>query len=117
MKNIHPEFAYQSRELGIQIEDTLGDPPDRKNYANVVKSLLGEYAKAVVEAWHKADKIFDVYPNAINYMGRFDFGDLDTKIALMPLQGTEDAYAQDVEKFKAIFPVLQDKEIGKDSFY
>jgi len=44
MKNIHPEFAYQSRELGIQIEDTLGDPPDKKNYAKVVKSLLGEYA-------------------------------------------------------------------------
>ncbi len=32
-KNIHDEFAYQSRELGAQIEDTLGDPPDRKNYA------------------------------------------------------------------------------------
>lgn len=45
MKNIHPEFAYQSRELGIQIDDTLGDPPDKRNYAMVVKSLLGEYAK------------------------------------------------------------------------
>ncbi len=44
MKNIHPEFAYQSRELGIQIEDTLGDPPDRKNYAKVIKSLIGEFA-------------------------------------------------------------------------
>ncbi len=44
-KNIHHEFAYQSRELGIQIEDTLGEPPDRKNYANVIKSLIGEYAK------------------------------------------------------------------------
>lgn len=44
-KNIHHEFAYQSRELGIQIEDTLGEPPDHKNYASVVKSLLGEYAK------------------------------------------------------------------------
>ncbi len=43
MKNIHPEFAYQSRELGIQIDDTLGDPPDRKNYDRVVNSLLGEY--------------------------------------------------------------------------
>lgn len=43
--NIHHEFAYQSRELGVQIEDTLGEPPDRKNYANVIKSLLGEYAK------------------------------------------------------------------------
>jgi hypothetical protein len=44
MKNIHPEFAYQSRELGIQIEDTLGDPPDRKNYDKVIRSLLGEFA-------------------------------------------------------------------------
>jgi len=45
MKNIHPEFAFQSRELGAQIEDTLGEPPDRKNYARVIKSLIGEYAK------------------------------------------------------------------------
>ncbi|OGS80781.1 MAG: hypothetical protein A2Z94_07360 [Gallionellales bacterium GWA2_55_18] len=43
--NIHHEFAYQSRELGAQIEDTLGEPPDRKNYASVIKSLIGEYAK------------------------------------------------------------------------
>ncbi len=45
MKKIHPEFAYQSRELGIQIEDTLGDPPDRKNYAKVIKSLIDEFAR------------------------------------------------------------------------
>lgn len=45
MKNIHPEFAYQSRELGIQIEDTLGDPPDRKTCAKVVKSLIDEFAQ------------------------------------------------------------------------
>jgi hypothetical protein len=44
MKRIHPEFAYQSRELGVQIEDTLGEPPDRKNYAKVIKSLIGEFA-------------------------------------------------------------------------
>jgi hypothetical protein len=44
MNNIHPEFAYQSRELGIQIEDTLGDPPDRKTYDRVIRSLLGEFA-------------------------------------------------------------------------
>ena len=44
MKKIHPEFAFQSRELGAQIDDTLGDPPDRSNYARVIKSLLGEYA-------------------------------------------------------------------------
>jgi hypothetical protein len=44
MKNIHPEFAYQSRELGFQIEDTLGEPPNRSNYDKVIKSLIGEYA-------------------------------------------------------------------------
>ncbi len=44
MKKIHPEFAYQSRELGVQIEDTLGDPPDKKYYAKIVKSLLDEFA-------------------------------------------------------------------------
>jgi Prokaryotic membrane lipoprotein lipid attachment site len=65
----------------------------------------------------KADGIFDVYPNTINYIGRLDFGDLDTKVVVMTLKGKEDAYVQDVEKFKAIFPVLKDKEIGKDSFY
>jgi hypothetical protein len=47
MNEIHPEFAYQSRELGIQIEDTLGEPPDRKNYDRVIKSLLGEFANGI----------------------------------------------------------------------
>jgi hypothetical protein len=45
MKKIHDEFAFQSRELHAQIEDTLGEPPDRKYYARVIKSLIGEYAK------------------------------------------------------------------------
>jgi len=44
MKKIHPEFAYQARELNIQIEDTLGDPPNRANYAKVVKALREEFA-------------------------------------------------------------------------
>lgn len=46
MKTTHPEFAYQSRELGIQIEDTLGDPPDRRNYAKVIQSLIDEFARS-----------------------------------------------------------------------
>lgn len=46
-KNIHQEFAYQSRELGIQIEDTLGDPPDHKGCARIIASLIGEYAKGI----------------------------------------------------------------------
>lgn len=45
MLKIHPEFAFQSRELGAQIEDTLGEPPDKKNYARVIKSLIDEFAK------------------------------------------------------------------------
>jgi len=45
MKSIHPEFMYQSRELGIQIEDTLGEPPDRRNYERVIDALIGEFAK------------------------------------------------------------------------
>jgi hypothetical protein len=44
MKSIHPEFIYQSHELGIQIEDTLGEPPDKKNYDRVIDSLIGEFA-------------------------------------------------------------------------
>lgn len=44
MKSIHPEFIYQSRELAIQIEDTLGEPPDRKNYNRVIDALINEFA-------------------------------------------------------------------------
>jgi len=47
MKNIHPEFMYQSRELGIQIEDTLGEPPDRRNYEQVIDALIGEFANGL----------------------------------------------------------------------
>ncbi len=44
MKRVHPEFAYQSRELGGQIEGVLGDPPNQKNYDQMVGALRGEYA-------------------------------------------------------------------------
>jgi hypothetical protein len=43
-RRVHPEFAYQSRELEGQIEGILGDPPDRKNYQLMVNALRGEYA-------------------------------------------------------------------------
>ncbi len=48
MKSIHPEFHYQTRELGYQISDTLGEPPDRKRYERVIASLIGEYANGTV---------------------------------------------------------------------
>jgi hypothetical protein len=44
MKRVHPEFAYQSRELGGQIEGILGDPPNQKNYDQMVGALISEYA-------------------------------------------------------------------------
>jgi hypothetical protein len=44
MKRVHPEFAFQSRELEGQIEGTLGDPPNRKNYDMMVQALVSEYA-------------------------------------------------------------------------
>lgn len=44
MRKVHPEFAYQSRELGGQIDGILGDPPNRKNYQMMQAALIGEYA-------------------------------------------------------------------------
>ena len=44
MRKVHPEFAYQSRELGGQIDGILGDPPNRKNYDMMQSALAGEYA-------------------------------------------------------------------------
>ena len=44
MRKVHPEFAYQSRELGGQIDGILGDPPNRKNYDMMLAALIGEYA-------------------------------------------------------------------------
>jgi hypothetical protein len=44
MRKVHPEFAYQSRELEGQIDGILGDPPNRKNYQMMQSALAGEYA-------------------------------------------------------------------------
>ena len=68
MKKIHPEFAYQSRELGIQMEDTLGDPPDRKYYAKVVKSLVDEFAQG--------SQIDDVNLLSFALAGHLQFNDI-----------------------------------------
>lgn len=44
MRRVHPEFAYQSRELDGQVEGILGDPPNKKNYELMVQALVSEYA-------------------------------------------------------------------------
>lgn len=48
MKRIDDEFSFQVRELTDQMEGILGDPPDRKNYNNMVTALLSEYKKEVI---------------------------------------------------------------------
>lgn len=45
MRRVHPEFAFQARELADQIDGVLGDPPDRKNYQAMTQALVAEYAK------------------------------------------------------------------------
>ena len=42
MKKVHPEFAFQSRELEGQIDGTLGDPPNRKNYNMMAFALVDQ---------------------------------------------------------------------------
>ncbi|MEI7455116.1 MAG: hypothetical protein WCK93_00200 [Nitrosomonadales bacterium] len=82
MKKIHAEFAYQSRELGVQIEDTLGDPPDRKTYAKVVKSLIDEFAKGSeiddvnLLAFALVDHLsFNDIPDLFSQCEQYDHGD------------------------------------------
>ena len=82
MKNIHPEFAYQSRELGIQIEDTLGEPPDRKHYARVIQSLIAEFANGFemddvnLLSFALADRLrFDDPAGLLAQCMRYDEGD------------------------------------------
>jgi hypothetical protein len=67
MKKVHPEFAYQSRELGGQIEGILGDPPNQKNYDQMVGALIREYASG--------DGIEDVNMMAFALVDHIEFSD------------------------------------------
>ena len=67
MKKVHPEFALQSRELEGQIEGTLGDPPNRKNYDMMVQALVSEYANG--------DGLDDVNMMAFALVDRIRFTD------------------------------------------
>lgn len=94
--NIHHEFAYQSRELGIQIEDTLGEPPDRKNYASVIKSLIGEYAKGTeiddvnLLSFALADHLrFDDPTGLLAQCKQYDKGDAAKAVAMVSCADAE----------------------------
>jgi len=99
-KNIHHEFAYQSRELGIQIEDTLGEPPDLKNYASVIKSLIGEYAKGTeiddvnLLSFALADHLrFDDPAGLLEQCKQYDKGDAAKAIKMVSCADAEAAKA------------------------
>lgn len=90
MKNTHSEFAYQSRELGIQIEDTLGDPPDRKYYAKVTRSLIDEFAgnSAIDDvnllAFALADHLtFSDPAGLLTESAQYDGGDIERVLAMV----------------------------------
>ena len=94
--NIHHEFAYQSRELGAQIEDTLGEPPDRKNYASVIKSLIGEYAKGTeiddvnLLSFALADHLsFDDPAGLLAHCKQYDTGDAAQVMAMVSCADAE----------------------------
>jgi hypothetical protein len=67
MKKVHPEFAFQSRELEGQIDGTQGDPPHRKNYNMMVQALVSEYANG--------DGLDDVNMMAFALVDRIRFSD------------------------------------------
>ena len=64
MRKVHPEFAYQARELEGQIEGILRDPPDHKNYKKMVEALRTEYVNGTLDtqswfptdAWYYGDR-------------------------------------------------------------
>ena len=94
------EFAYQSRELGIQIEDMLGDPPDRKSYASVIQSLIGEYAKGTeiddvnLLSFALADYLrFDDPAGLLARCKQYDEGDAAKAIAMVSCADTKAAKA------------------------
>lgn len=116
MKKIHPEFAYQSRELGIQIEDTLGDPPDRKTCAKVVKSLIDEFARGCeiddvnLLSFALADHLrFNDPAGLLAQCEHYDQG--DTAIVLSMVSCADETAARAVVKVAASNPHLARRAI------
>jgi hypothetical protein len=98
MRKVHPEFAYQSRELEGQIEGILGDPPDRKNYQRMVDALVGEYAQGGgiedvnMLAFALADHIEFSNPKGLLAEAEdYEFGDAARVFAMAECKGEEAA--------------------------
>ncbi len=98
MRKVHPEFAYQSRELEGQIEGILGDPPDRKNYKMMVDALVGEYAQGGgiedvnMLAFALVDHIEFTNPKGLLAEAEdYEFGDAARVFAMAECKGDEAA--------------------------
>lgn len=98
MRKVHPEFAYQSRELEGQIEGILGDPPDRKNYQRMVDALVGEYAQGGgiedvnMLAFALVDHIEFSNPKGLLAEAEdYEFGDAARVFAMAECKGEESA--------------------------
>ncbi|WP_343732162.1 hypothetical protein [Duganella sp.] len=98
MRKVHPEFAYQARELEGQIEGILGDPPDHKNYQRMVQALVGEYADGGgiedvnMLAFALVDHIEFNNPKALLAEAEdYEFGDAARVFAMAECKGEEAA--------------------------
>jgi hypothetical protein len=94
MRKVHPEFAYQSRELGGQIDGILGDPPNRKNYDMMVNALVSEYASGGgiedvnMMSFALVDHISFSNPKGLlNESGEYDGGDPGKVFAMAACEG------------------------------
>jgi len=110
-KNIHQEFAFQSRELGAQIEDTLGNPPNRKNYTRVIQSLISEFAKGTeiddvnLLSFALIDYLsFDDPAGLLAQCKQYEGGDPEKVVAMVSC--TDEDAAKALAKISADKPVL-----------
>lgn len=101
MKRVHPEFAYQSRELGGQIEGILGDPPNQKNYDLMVHTLRSEYASGAgiedvnMMAFALVDCIeFSDTRGLLREAADYEDGDPATVFSMASCEGEADAMYQ-----------------------
>lgn len=116
MKNVHPEFAYQSRELEGQIEGVLGDPPDRKNYQRMVDALVSEYGSGGgiddvnLMSFALVDRIrFKDPKGLLREAGDYEGDDLDRVFAMAECMG-EDGQSM-YESITREYPELARKAI------
>src|ERR1035437_2834620 len=100
MKSIHPEFMYQSRELGIQIDDTLGEPPDRRNYDRVINALIGEFANGLelgdvnLLSFALANHlVFDDAPGVLAEGSQYETGDASKVLKIVSCSNVESGNA------------------------